>query len=269
MLFNALNHVRTYREAYPHAKLAWDDEVRFFPSPPLRLPLLIPRSLLQNPSTGPLHLTLSDPPLHLLFSPLTQRLGRIEVSGLSPGSWVSYRGRALQSEEEEGEEDVVKIVRRALGPTYGSSEGGEGGREEMLSYPGVAFGVVSSSSGAPLSPSCPWRTLGALTQPESAGSSLSRIVLTPLPAPSDVPVDQAWLHPVLPASPSAALGDLRAAEVYVRRVSSFSPSCSNLTLFPSSTARLLQPPHPHCPPLLRRRRRRSLAGRAEDRRDDE
>lgn len=73
------------------------------------------------------------------------------MSGLSPGAWVAYRGRALQSEEEEGDEDVVKVVRRALGPTYGSSvqNGGEGtGREEMLSYPGVAFGVVSSAAGA-------------------------------------------------------------------------------------------------------------------------
>ncbi|GAA5825424.1 hypothetical protein JCM11251_006977 [Rhodosporidiobolus azoricus] len=181
MLFNVLNHLRTYRSAYPNAKIAWDDE---------------------NPSTGPLHLILSSPPLHLLFSPLTQRLSRIEVASTtshpSPGQWVTYRGRPLQREGDDEEEDTVKVVRRAMGPTYGSSkvEGDEatgGGREEMLSYPGVAFGVLSGPS----------------------GSTLSRIVLTPLPSPANIPVDRAWLHPILPPSPSSAAGDLALAEIYL------------------------------------------------------
>ncbi|GAA5917638.1 hypothetical protein JCM6882_002000 [Rhodosporidiobolus microsporus] len=181
MLFNVINHLRTYRSAYPNAKIAWDDE---------------------SPSTGPLHITLSSPPLHFLFAPLTQRLSRIEVastSSSSAGAWVSYRGRPLQGEGFE-DVDTVKVVRRAFGPTFGSSKveadpaaEQRGGREEMLSYPGVAFGVVAGPS----------------------GSTLSRIVLTPLPSPSDVPVDRAWLHPVLPAFPSAAAGDLRLAEIYL------------------------------------------------------
>ncbi|GAA6033789.1 hypothetical protein JCM8097_000341 [Rhodosporidiobolus ruineniae] len=174
MLFNVLNHVRTYRSAYPHAKVAWDEE---------------------NPSTEPLHITLTNPPLHLLFSPLDQRLSRIEVSGLSPGACVSYRGRPLQADGED-DEDVVKAVRRAFGPTYGSSraEAQMGGQvEEMLSYPGVAFGVIVGAH----------------------GSILSRIILTPLPPPAGVPVDQAWLHPVLPLSPAAAAGDLRVAQIFL------------------------------------------------------
>ncbi|GAA5879924.1 hypothetical protein JCM8547_003703 [Rhodosporidiobolus lusitaniae] len=201
MLFNVLNHVRTYRAAYPHAKVAWDEK---------------------DPSTGPLHLTLLQPPLHLVFSPLTQRLTRLEVVGMSPGSWVSYRGRVLQNEGDEGEEDAVKLVRRAFGPTYGSSRvenraggvGGEkGGREEeMLSYPGVAFGVVSSS----------------------AETTLSRIILTPLPSPAEVPVDRAWLYPVLPASPAAAAGDLRLAEIFLD--SSNRPTRTLLLFYPSSTS---------------------------------
>ncbi|BGP18252.1 hypothetical protein JCM10213v2_006310 [Rhodosporidiobolus nylandii] len=145
MLFNVLNHVRTYRDAYPHAKVAWDEE----------------------------------------------RLARIEVGGMEPGSWVSYRGRPLQGEGDEEGEDVVKVVRRALGPTYGSSQGE--GREEMLAYPGVAFGVVAGPS----------------------GSTLSRIILTPLPSPAGVEVSSAWLHPILPPSPAAANGDLRLAEIYL------------------------------------------------------
>ncbi|GAA6017677.1 hypothetical protein JCM10207_001247 [Rhodosporidiobolus poonsookiae] len=174
MLFNTLNHVRTYRSTYPNARIAWDE---------------------QDPSAGPLHLNLTSPPLHLTFSPFTQRLCRISVSGLSPGSWVSYRGRPLQVDGDE-DEDVVRTVRRVMGPTGGSSkvEQGEQGRpEEVLSYPGVAFGVVSSPS----------------------GSTLSRIVLTPLPSPPDVPLDRAWLHPVLPAAPSAAAGDLQLSEIYL------------------------------------------------------
>ena len=45
---------------------------------------------------------------------------------------------------------------------------------------------------------------------------MSRIVVTALPAPDGVPVDQAWLHPALPDSPAIAQGDLRVAEIHVR-----------------------------------------------------
>lgn len=118
----------------------------------------------QAPSTSPIHLTLSSPPLHLTFSPLSQRLSRIEVRGPDPDAWVSYRGKRLRPSSAaaagdygggrgDEDEDVVKTVRRALGPTYGSSSArarGEGreGAEEVLSYPGVAFGVVRAGSGA-------------------------------------------------------------------------------------------------------------------------
>ncbi|CEQ40070.1 SPOSA6832_01637 [Sporobolomyces salmonicolor] len=172
LLFNVLNHIRSHRSVYPAAKLAWDDD---------------------SPSSSPIHLILSSPPLHLTFCPLEQRLCRIEVGSASPGSWVSYRGKRLKDARDD-EEDLVKTVRRVLGPTYGSSQGtgGASGEKEMLSYPGVAFGVVKDGAG---------------------GSSLSRIVLTPLPAPPNVPVDQAWLHPALPDSPSAANGDLSVAEI--------------------------------------------------------
>lgn len=48
---------------------------------------------------------------------------------------------------------------------------------------------------------------------------MSRIVVTALPAPDGVPVDQAWLHPALPDSPAVAQGDLRVAEIHVRPLS--------------------------------------------------
>ncbi|GAA5938563.1 hypothetical protein JCM3775_002159 [Rhodotorula graminis] len=188
-LFNVFNHVRSFRSTYPSVKVAWDE---------------------QAPSTSPVHLTLSSPPLHLTFSPLAQRLARIEVLGPEPDAWVSYRGKRLRTSSSlsgdyagargggDDEDDVVKTVRRVLGPTYGSSRastGGEGtqGAEEMLSYPGVAFGVVRTGS----------------------GSTMNRIVVTALPAPDGVPVDQAWLHPALPDSPAVAQGDLRLAEIHL------------------------------------------------------
>lgn len=100
----------------------------------------------QRPSTAPIHLILSTPPLSLLFDPLSQRLTRIEVRE-SPGDWVEYRGRSLrEAAAEDGDGDVVKVVRRVMGPTYSAStDGGEG--EEVLSYPGVAFGVVKLQAG--------------------------------------------------------------------------------------------------------------------------
>ncbi|GAA5906625.1 uncharacterized protein JCM6883_004536 [Sporobolomyces salmoneus] len=199
LLFNVLNHIRSYRQAYPSAKLLWDDE---------------------NPSTAPIHLILSQPPLHLTFSSLSQRLSRIEVnptsflsasrprsSDSSAGNWVSYRGKLLRDDDRnrdrEEKEDVVRTVRRVLGPTYGSSSstttttGGQERKEEekeMLCYPGVALGVTEK------------------------GSKLNRIILTPLPSNDDesssaVPVDQAWLHPKLPDSPLIARGDLQIAEI--------------------------------------------------------
>lgn len=66
------------------------------------------------------------------------------------GAWVAYRGKSLrESGTAAGDEvdDVVKTVRRVMGPTYSSANGGGEG-EEMLSYPGVAFGVVRKAGGA-------------------------------------------------------------------------------------------------------------------------
>lgn len=72
-----------------------------------------------------------------------------------------------------------------------------------------------------------------------SGTSLSRIVITPLPAPAHIAVDQAWLHPTLPASPAIAQGDLRLVEI---RVCSYPRSGSDaedgmlIPAFLSSTA---------------------------------
>ncbi|GAA5864804.1 hypothetical protein JCM3774_004234 [Rhodotorula dairenensis] len=173
LLFNVLNHVREYRGQYPHARLAWDQE---------------------HPLSEPVHLSLTTPPLHLTFSPPAQRLSRIQVTGPRPGAHVTYRSQRLQDvtrhvengqedgepgnegEEEEDEEgeDVVKRIRRILGPTFGSSKAPTGTHEDILSYPGVAFGVTSTRSGS---------------------KRLRRVVVTPLPTSNGVPVDQAWLHP--------------------------------------------------------------------------
>ncbi|GAA6020823.1 hypothetical protein JCM11491_004665 [Sporobolomyces phaffii] len=189
LLFNVLNHVRSYRHAYPSATLSWDDD---------------------NPVTTPIYLALSIPPLHLAFDSATQRLSRIQVdpshsptppAALSAGAWVSYRGKTLRHDGDEPE-DVVRTVRRVLGPTYGSSTVSHD--EEMLNYPGVAFGVTANAH--------------VLERNERTGSRLNRIVLTPLPTPSGhstpaVPVDKAWLHPILPRSPPIAAGDLRLARI--------------------------------------------------------
>ncbi|BGP50165.1 hypothetical protein JCM10450v2_006076 [Rhodotorula kratochvilovae] len=210
LLFNVLNHVRSYRSAYPSAKVAWDDE---------------------DPSPSPVHITLSSPPLHLTFSPLFQRLSRIEVLGIDPASWVSYRGKRLRASSADDyavtgeDEDVVKTIRRVLGPTYGGSKGRTGmgaaaDGEEMLSYPGVAFGVVRTG----------------------AGSTLARIVVTALPAPDGVPVEQAWLHPVLPESLAVAQGDLRVADIQLD--STRRPILVQLHFFPPAS-----PDAPAIPPV--------------------
>ncbi|KAI5475626.1 hypothetical protein MNV49_001087 [Pseudohyphozyma bogoriensis] len=182
-LFNLVNLLQNYRSTYPSIKLAWDEHA---------------------PSTSPIHLRLTTPPLSLLFSASSQRLVRIQVDGPSPGEWVNYHGKSLREASDDEAEDVVKLVNRVLGPTYSpSTDGGEG--EQILSYPGVAFGVVRAASG---------------------GSKLSRIIMTPLPAPTQIPVETAWLHPTLPDSPAIAQGDLRLAEIILD--ASRKPSAVNL-----------------------------------------
>lgn len=191
LLFNVLNHIREYRDTYPHAQLAWDEQVRqlllfkiaLHVGASGRVPLCCgstrgltaKRACTQNPLSSPVHLALTTPPLHLTFSPPAQRLSRIQVTGPNPGSHVAYRQQQLQpaandyeqDEEEEEREDVVKRIRTILGPTVGSSKAPtvkgtmeqdhseEEGEENMLCYPGVAFGVQKTRSGTrvPLSSS--------------------------------------------------------------------------------------------------------------------
>ncbi|GAA5822921.1 hypothetical protein JCM3770_002176, partial [Rhodotorula araucariae] len=204
LLFNVLNHVRSFRSAYPLAKIAWDDV---------------------NPSSSPVNLTLASPPLHLTFAPLSQRLARIEILGPDPGIWVSYRGKRLRASVADDyaapgeDDDVVKTIRRVLGPTYGSSSQGanngvdfsSNAAEEMLGYPGVAFGVVR----------------------HGARSHLARIVVTALPLPDGVPVDQAWLHSSLPETLAVAHGDLRVADIQLD--SSLRPIFVQLHFHPSTS----------------------------------
>ncbi|GAA5984508.1 hypothetical protein JCM5350_004741 [Sporobolomyces pararoseus] len=193
LLFNVLNHLRSYRQSYPSVKLLWDDS---------------------NPATSPIYLILSKPPLHLTFESKSQRLLRIELNpsfttttSSSTGSWVSYRGKLLTSREndEEDEEDVVRTVRRVLGPTYLPAKPSSSNDhqeqvevEEMLSYPGVTIGVTDK------------------------GSKLNRVILTPIPAPTTDTTsrgggdeEEAWLNPTLPPSPVIATGDLKLAEINI------------------------------------------------------
>lgn len=62
-----------------------------------------------------------------------------------------------------------------------------------------------------------WQNLLRLICCARADTQLSRIIVTPLPAPANIPADQAWLHPLLPESPAIAQGDLRLVEVKVRQ----------------------------------------------------
>lgn len=74
---------------------------------------------------------------------------------MSPAAWVAYREKRLSGDDPDDEdEDVVRTVRRIMGPTYGSSKvkgdmnGAGRAEEEILSYPGVAFRVARSDGGA-------------------------------------------------------------------------------------------------------------------------
>ncbi|KWU42892.1 hypothetical protein RHOSPDRAFT_9984, partial [Rhodotorula sp. JG-1b] len=223
LLFNVLNHVREYRDTYPHANLAWDE---------------------QNPLSSPVYLSLTTPPLHLTFSSPAQRLSRIQVTGPNPGSHVAYRQQRLQSggadnnddeEDEEEREDVVKRIRTILGPTFGSSkaptvkgttEEEEEEEENMFCYPGVAFGVQKTRSGS---------------------TRLKRIVLTPLPISKGIPIDQAWRqHPQTIDdgldSLAVAHGDLHRAEIEL--------DPDNLSEKPRVTLRFHSPPHQDGPVVV-------------------
>jgi hypothetical protein len=155
-LFNLLNLLRSYRNTYPSVKIAWDKQVRVVVDNAATASKTDARCSSQAPSTSPIHLILSSPPLLLLFDPVSQRLSRIEVSA-NPGSWVAYRGKTLREGAGEDEEDVLKMVRRVVGPTYNSArDSGEG--EEVLSYPGVAFCVARQADGRTF-PGWRWRSV--------------------------------------------------------------------------------------------------------------
>ncbi|KAK4050958.1 hypothetical protein OIV83_003087 [Microbotryomycetes sp. JL201] len=166
-LFHVINVLRTAPREYPQVNVAWNDE---------------------TPTTSDMHLYVSRPPLVLTFEPAFQRLLRIELSNPEPAEatvalthWIQYKGKrftdAGESNMDVDEEDVVKSIRRVMGPTYGSSQAStSGGSRELLAYPGVAFEVERQSK---------------------SRSQLRRVVLTPLPPPAGIPIDQAWLHPQL------------------------------------------------------------------------
>lgn len=152
-------------------KIAWDETVCPSPPPPSSrfLPLsktnfLSPFLLTQNyknPSSTPIHLILSSPPLSLQFNSLSQRLIRLEINS-NPTEWIKYRGKSLDARGGSGEgdgEEIISVIRRVMGPTYSSSKNfsgsgsdrKEGGKteeeeEEILSYPGVVFGIQKLNS---------------------------------------------------------------------------------------------------------------------------
>ena len=71
------------------------------------------------------------------------------MHGEQPGRWVTYRGQSLavSPHGSDDPQEVVKTIRRVMGPTYSSSREASGEREEALAYPGVAFAVGASEGG--------------------------------------------------------------------------------------------------------------------------
>ncbi|KAM0790133.1 hypothetical protein ACM66B_005456 [Microbotryomycetes sp. NB124-2] len=209
-LFEVVNTLRTGPREYPHVKVAWNDE---------------------TPTTSDINLYLSRPPLVLTFEPESQRLSRIELSNDSESpsealaQWIQYKGRYLTDAREgyagEDEEDVVKAIRRVMGPTYGSDRASStgGSNEEMLTYPGVAFGVVRQSTNR---------------------TQLKRVVVTPLPPPEGVPIDQAWLHPQLFEHTSSSNLVLQSAVIELNEDGR--PTSTRLEFRPS--AQQAEPPRP-------------------------
>jgi hypothetical protein len=142
------NTIDLVRSRYPEVKssFAWDDS---------------------SPSS--IYLTLSRPPVQLLFSP-DQRLIRIQLvyprqlrNGIEVGEHVVYRGQKLKKLEGES---TLTMLRRTIGPTAaathkpstpkpirgseGSTGTSEGEREEegeeTLTYPGVTFSLADDAS---------------------------------------------------------------------------------------------------------------------------
>lgn len=52
-------------------------------------------------------------------------------------------------------------------------------------------------------------------------STLTRIIITPLPSPSNISIEKAWLYPVLVDSPSIAKGDLKLVQIQVNYIPTF------------------------------------------------
>jgi len=111
-----------------------------------------------------------------------------------------------------------------MGPTYSSGRNDQGaGRVEgeVLCYPGVAFVVGDEADrGKSTRPGSTQTQLklgielkGSLVV--VSDFELSRIVVTPLPSPAGVSIDQAWLHPVLPDNPAVGQGDIKEVQIKV------------------------------------------------------
>ncbi|KAK4050323.1 hypothetical protein OIO90_005116 [Microbotryomycetes sp. JL221] len=204
-LFTVINLLRTRSKEYTDVKVAWDDKASC------------------TPTTSNVNLYLTKPPLTLTFEPKAQRLSRIELAQSTLDSttnevtttesdvrhWIRYKGTTFGDKHDKDRDDettdVVKVVRTVMGPTYGNTETHEDSdsrkqsiRHEMLCYPGVAFGVTRQLL-------------------HKRRSELSRVIVTPLPTPPDVPIEQAWLHPVLLEDTTLIEPVLRTATIQLER----------------------------------------------------
>ncbi|KAH9808988.1 hypothetical protein DFH28DRAFT_1099013 [Melampsora americana] len=131
LLWNVLTILRSSQNLFPNAQICWNA---------------------RESSTSFIQLSISTPPIRLIFDGRTQRLVLIEAfhpidqrsnstGRIVPlGEWISYRNQAISLALGPNDPGVtLRVIHRLFGPTYPPSPHIAHPEESIVSYPGVAF----------------------------------------------------------------------------------------------------------------------------------
>lgn len=190
LLWNVLSILRAEHARFKHVQVCWEAS---------------------KPATGHILLSITSPPIRLLFEGVNQRLLLIEahqpishereISVQPVGEWIHYQCQPISHAVGPNEPGVtLRVIHRLFGPTYPPVPHISHHNEVVVSYPGVAFSF--------------------------SHQVLSRVILSVQPTEDDckgnegnpVQPTEAYFKPKMPQFISSVDGDLRAARIKLGRM---------------------------------------------------
>lgn len=206
LLWNVLSILRAQQVTFNHVQLSWESE---------------------KPATGFMLLSITSPPIRLLFEGLSQRLLLIEAHepashdrpiGACPPlrQWIHYQNQSLSQAVGPNEPGVtLRVIHRLFGPTYPPSPHIAHPDEVVVSYPGVAFSFTREI--------------------------LSRVIMSVQPTGDYLTHDskatqltEAYFKPRMPQYLSSIDGDLKFAKIKLGRMSFEEPTSVLFSFLASS-----------------------------------